>query len=215
MSAKVSDKLMAEGLRRRKKPEAIEADVRGTIVGQMVADAMRVPLHLIQRSPYQVRHFNEAAIEDLMESIRDTGGLITPVVLRPSGEVNYELIAGHTRFEACKRLGFTDIPAVVRPMSDSEAAKALAADNMTRKDLSDFEIFKQLSLLFAQEYLKSNTEASRLLGRSRQDIIRYMAFARMPQEVIELLERDPTFIGASAGCKRRTTRTPSLSSSSS
>jgi ParB family chromosome partitioning protein len=89
------------------------------------------------------------------------------------------------------------VPAYVREYTDSEAAKALAADNLTRKDLSDFEIFKQLNVLFAHGYVKSNSEASHLLGRTRQDIIRYQAFGKMPAEVIELLEANPKLLGAS------------------
>ena len=194
---KISDSELAAGLRQRKKPETIIAEVRETIVSQMHADAMRLPVEKIFSSPYQVRQITEQTLEDLMESIRDTGGLITPVVVRPLGE-QYELIAGHTRYLACVRLGYIDIPAVVRPMADAEAARALAADNLTRKDLADFEIFKQLNTLFAAGFLKSNSEASRLLGRSRQDIIRYQAFGQLPSEVIDLLDFQPNLIGAAA-----------------
>jgi ParB family chromosome partitioning protein len=83
-------------------------------------------------------------------------------------------------------------------MADAEAARALAADNLTRKDLADFEIFKQLNTLFAAGFLKSNSEASRLLGRTRQDIIRYQAYGQLPPEVIELLDAQPDLIGAAA-----------------
>ena len=194
---KISDKELAAGLRQRKKPETIAAEVRETIVSQMHADAMRLPMEKLIASPYQVRQITEQTLEDLMESIRDTGGLITPVIVRPLGE-QYELIAGHTRYLACARLGYTEIPAVIRPMADAEAARALAADNLTRKDLADFEIFKQLNTLFAAGFLKSNSEASRLLGRTRQDIIRYQAYGQLPPEVIDLLDAQPDLIGAAA-----------------
>lgn len=191
---KISDKDLEAGLRQRKRPETIAEEVRETIVSQMQADAMRLPIDKIVRSPYQVRHINELAIEDLMGSIVDTGGLITPIVVRQIGET-FELIAGHTRFEACRRLGYPDIPAVIRSMSDAEAARALAADNLTRKDLTDFEIFKQLQKLFSAGFVKSNSEAGRLLGRTRQDIIRYNAFGQLPAEVSQLLEETPGLIG--------------------
>ena len=194
--SKISDKDLAAGLRQRKKPETIAAEVRDTIVSQMHADAMKLPVDKILPSPFQVRQITEQTLEALMESIKDTGGLITPIVVRPSAD-GYELIAGHTRYLACVRLGYAEIQAVVRPMSDAEAARALAADNLTRKDLSDFEIFKQLSALFAAGFLKSNSEASRLLGRTRQDIIRYQAFGELPSEVIELLDSQPNLVGAS------------------
>lgn len=157
----------------------------------------RIPLSAIVPSPFQVRHVDDQAIDDLAESIRDTQGLITPVVVRALADGKYELIAGHTRFAACQRLGETSIPAIVRRMSDADAAKALAADNLTRKDLTDFETFKQIHLLEVKEFVRTNSEIARLLGRSRQDVIRYKAFGRLPAEVIDLLERDPALVGAS------------------
>ncbi len=73
-------------------------------------------------------------------------------------------------------------------MSDAEAAKALAADNMIRADLTDYEISKQLKILFDKEFVKSNSEAARLLGHSRQNIIRYRAFDELPKEIHDLLD---------------------------
>ncbi|MDD4930232.1 MAG: ParB/RepB/Spo0J family partition protein [Gallionella sp.] len=195
--SRVSDQDLAAGLRQRKKPETIAEEVRHTIVSQMHADAMRLPLDKISASPYQVRQINEQTLEDLMESIRNTGGLITPVIVRPIDQ-GYELVAGHTRFLAYIRLGYPDIPAVVRLMNNAEASRALAADNLTRKDLTDYEIFKLLDTLMSDGYLKSNSEAGRLLGRSRQDIIRYLAYGKLPAEIITLLEQQPALIGAAA-----------------
>lgn len=183
------DSVASAGKATSPSPEMPEPAVAGD------EQARKITIDSIQRSPYQVRHIDDLAIEDLMESIKDTKGLITPIVVRTIAD-GYELIAGHTRLEACRRLGYEVVPAIVRDMDDSQAAKALAADNMTRKDLTDFEIFKQLNVLFAKNYLKSNSEASRLLGKTRQDIIRYQAFGKLPADVIELLERDPSLLGA-------------------
>ena len=55
---------------------------------------------------------------------------------------------------------------------------------------------KSFAILFANGFLKSNSEASRLLGRTRQDIIRYQAFGKLPQAVIEILDKQPDLIGA-------------------
>jgi ParB family chromosome partitioning protein len=195
--SKISDQDLAIGLRQRKNPATIAEEVKHTIVSQMHLDAMRLPLEKISASPYQVRHISEQTLEDLMESIRHTGGLITPIIVRPIDQ-GYELIAGHTRFLAYTRLGYADIPAVVRPMNNEEATRALAADNLTRQDLADYEIFKLLDILFFEGYLKSNSEASRLLGRSRQDIIRYQSYKKLPVEIIMLLEQRPSLIGAAA-----------------
>lgn len=193
--SKVSDKDLSDGLRTRRKPAEIDAEVQTTIVSQMVADAMRIPLDQIRPSRYQVRTLDEEALEDLMASIVDTKGLITPIVVRPHNEGGYELVAGHTRYTACQRLGYSDISAVVRLMTDAEAAIALVADNLTRKDLSDYEIHKHLQDLRSNGFLRSQIDAARLLGRSRADIQRYEAFGKLPDAVIELLETYPSLIG--------------------
>ena len=175
-------------------PKAVES-VAAVATG--IDSESNIALQDIVASPFQVRHVDDQAIDDLAESIRDTQGLITPIVVRALASGKYELIAGHTRYAACQRLGHLSIPAIVREMSDAEAAKALAADNLTRKDLTDFETFKQINLLEVKEFVRTNSEIARLLGRSRQDVIRYKAFGRLPAEVIDLLERDPALIGAS------------------
>ena len=194
--SKVSDKDLAAGLRSRKKPDELEAEVRSsTVLGRMMADALRIPLSSIQTSPYQVRQLDDTVVEDLMSSIVDTDGIISPVIVRPLPDGMYELVAGHTRLEACKRLGHPDIQAIVRPLSDAEAGRALAADNLARKDLCDYEIHKQLKVLFSNNFLKSNSEAARLLGRTRQDIIRYNSFGKLPPSVIDLLESNKSLIG--------------------
>lgn len=196
--SKISEKDLAAGLRSRRKPSAIEEEVRSSsVMGQMINDALRIPIDAICPSPFQVREVTEQAIEDLMSSIVDTDGLITPVVVRPIADGRYELIAGHTRYQACKRLGYTDIPAIVRQFSDQDAARALAADNLAREDLSDYEIFKQLKSLFEFGFVKSNSEASRLIGRTRQDVIRYNCYGKLPAAVLEILENNKQLIGAS------------------
>ncbi|SDH73599.1 ParB/RepB/Spo0J family partition protein [Propionivibrio dicarboxylicus] len=197
--SKISEKDLAAGLRNRRNPRVIEEEVRSsTVMGQMINDALRIPIAAIRPSPFQVREVTEQAIEDLMSSIVDTDGLISPVIVRPVPEGCYELIAGHTRYEACKRLGHTDIPAIVRQFSDQDAARALAADNLAREDLSDYEIFKQLKSLFELGFVKSNSEASSLIGRTRQDVIRYNCFGKLPSRVLEMLEANKQLLGASA-----------------
>lgn len=179
-------------------PETAEVEVgpTGSSPAPVSEGKVEIPLARIQSSPFQVRFHDDLAVEELMESIKDTQGLITPVVVRPLADGQFEAVAGHTRIEACRRLGYATVPAVVRAMDEATAAKALAADNLTRKDLSDYEIHKQLQVLFSREFIRSNSEASRLLGRSRQDVIRYQSYGRLPDMVLRLLETSPSLLGA-------------------
>ena len=90
---------------------------------------------LVRPSPFQVRSVADSDyIETLMASIVQSG-VISPVVVRMLDSSNYEVIAGHHRLEACRRLGHENVPVFVRHMTDSEAACALASDNFVRKEL--------------------------------------------------------------------------------
>ena len=87
--------------------------------------------------PFKVQEGEE--LDRLMESIEKSGVLV-PVLVRPAADGNYEMISGHRRMAACKALGITELPAVVRNLSDEEwkraawAASAIAGTNIYLND---------------------------------------------------------------------------------
>ncbi|MBX6394656.1 MAG: ParB/RepB/Spo0J family partition protein, partial [Alicyclobacillaceae bacterium] len=94
---------------------------RGETGKEPVEQVQEVPVDQIVPSPYQPRvSFDEQGLEELSQTIR-THGMIQPIVVRQKGG-RYELIAGERRLRAAKRLGLTTVPAIVREMSDSQAA---------------------------------------------------------------------------------------------
>src|SRR4051812_48551043 len=91
----------------------------------------QIPVAEIVPSPYQPRTlFHEERIEELCQTIR-VHGVIQPIVVRRKGQ-SYELIAGERRLRAVKKLGMTTVPAVIRNMSDSQAASASLIENLQR-----------------------------------------------------------------------------------
>ncbi|WP_160172305.1 ParB/RepB/Spo0J family partition protein [Cupriavidus sp. SK-3] len=104
--------------------------------------SINIPVDMIRSSPYRCRLGNdEAHIEKLMASISEIG-LVTPIVVRrmtitdtrapleqTSDNTTFELVAGHYRTEAFRRMGRATIPGIVRSLSDAEAARALTVDN--------------------------------------------------------------------------------------
>ncbi len=194
----ISDKDMAAGLRTRKKQAIIDADVRATIAGHMHTDALRIPIDAIRPSPFQSRKISDSTVEDMMASITGTDGIISPIIVRPIGENEYELVSGHTRHLACKRLGYTDIPAVVKPMKDADAAKALTTDNVARTDLTDYELFLHIQMLINNGFVRSNSETARLLCKDRADIIRIRSYANLPEAVLEIMDVERNLLGRGA-----------------
>jgi len=160
------------------------------------ASTTELAVALIRSSPFQVRAVADSDyIETLMASIVQSG-VISPVVVRMLDASNYEVIAGHHRLEACRRLGQENVPVVVRHMTDSEAACALASDNFVRKELSDYERYKHAKLLKDHAFCKTNSEIGQVLGVSRQLVGFLFAFEDFPAGAKAILEVNPKILGA-------------------
>lgn len=150
----------------------------------------------IVSSPYQVRVASgEESIEALVTSI-STEGVISPIVVRMLDSSMYEIVAGHNRLEACRRLGYKTVPVVVCALSDAEAARALTSDNFVRRDLSDYERFKHAKLLKEKGFCKTNSEIGQVLGVSRQLVGFLFAFGDFPESAIRILDSSPAILGA-------------------
>ena len=206
---KISVQDLAAGAASRRRPDDIDADVQTTIygkAGQEVAAPKMVKLAEIVASRYQSRaRMDEAYMETLVEGIR-MEGLHDPIILRPlapaEGEKKcdsitprFELVAGHHRVEAFRRLGRTEIPAFIRALSDAEAARALTTENTNRKNLAHWELFKHMQMLRDVGAIRYNTELARLLNIDRTAIPQLDAFGLLPQAAKDLLDDNPELFG--------------------
>ena len=165
-------------------------------------DFARLPVTSIAPSRFQVRAVaDDGYIETLMSSIGESG-VISPIVVRPlpknaALESNaYEIVAGHHRFEACRRLGHSDVNVIIKHLMDAEAACALASDNLVRKDLDDYERFKHAKMLRDNHFCRTNTEIGVVLGVSRTLVSFLMAFDVFPAGAKAILETHPGILGA-------------------
>ena len=163
----------------------------------------RLPVAAIVHSRFQVRAVaDDEYIESLMLSIQESG-VISPIVVRPLPKKEeeqptaYEIVAGHHRFEACRRLGHSKVNVTVKDMSDAAAARALASDNLVRKDLDDYERFKHAKMLKEHGFCKSNSEIGVVLGVSRTLVSFLMAFDAFPAGAKAVLETHRGILGAS------------------
>lgn len=157
---------------------------------------VEIAVSSIRTSPYQVRVVADTDyIETLMASIAQSG-VISPIIVRPLDSSNYEVIAGHHRLEACRRLGFTTVPVLVRQLSNAQAACALTSDNFVRKELFDYERYKHAKLLKEHGFCKTNSEIGEVLGVSRQLVGFLFAFDDYPSGAKAILEVNPKVLGA-------------------
>ncbi|HEV7674525.1 MAG TPA: ParB/RepB/Spo0J family partition protein [Candidatus Angelobacter sp.] len=154
---------------------------------QSAASTQEIAVDSIDPNPYQTRRrINEAALEELAESIR-ASGVVQPVVLRPAANGRYQLVAGERRWHASKRAGKTTIPAVVRQISNEQAMEITIIENLQREDLNPVEqarAFERLSREFGmtQEQIATRT------GKDRASIANFIRLLKLPEEIQNALE---------------------------
>ena len=144
-----------------------------------------IPIDSLSSSPYQPRrNFDEAKMQELADSIR-ARGVLQPLLVRPK-DAGFEIIAGERRWRAAQMAGLHEIPALIRALSDDEAAAAAIIENVQRTDLDpveEAEGYKRLSTDFAltQEAIAEAT------GKSRSYIANAVRLLTLPEEVLEML----------------------------
>src|ERR1051326_1449690 len=149
--------------------------------------AQEVLVDSIDANPYQTRRrINEAALEELAESIR-ASGVVQPVVLRPGPNGRFQLVAGERRWHASKRAGKTTIPAVIRQISNEQAIEITIIENLQREDLNPIEQAKAFERLSREFGLTQEQIASRT-GKDRASISNFVRLLKLPEDVQNALE---------------------------
>jgi ParB family chromosome partitioning protein len=149
--------------------------------------AQEVLIDSIDANPYQTRRrTNEAALEELAESIRSSG-VVQPVVLRPGPNGRFQLVAGERRWHASKRAGKTTIPAVIRQISNEQAMEITIIENLQREDLNPIEQAKAFERLSREFGLTQEQIASRT-GKDRASIANFIRLLKLPEALQDALE---------------------------
>ena len=127
------------------------------------------------------REFDEAALEELRESIA-RHGILQPLSVRPVGDGKYELIAGERRLRAARLAGRATVPVVVRTASDAEMAEMALIENIQREDLNPIVEARAYEQLLTKFRL-SQEELARRVARSRSAIANSVRLLRLAEEV--------------------------------
>lgn len=160
-----------------------------------------VPVNKIRPNPWQPRtSFAEAKLRELADSIKEVG-LMQPVLVRrvtlQDGEEYFELIAGERRWRAHQLLELADIKVIITQATDADMAVMALTENISREELTDFEIGKGLRR--AEREFPDRKRMAEAMGLSRSSLYRYLAFEQLPAFMLHDLERSPgLFSGASA-----------------
>ena len=157
-------------------------------------DSVReVEVARIRPNPAQPRqHFDEEALAELAESIRQHG-VLQPILLRPAGE-DYELIAGERRWRAAQRAQLHSIPALVREHDDSGSAELALIENVQREDLNAIEEAEGYQALVAR-FGHTQDNVAKLVGKSRSHVANLLRLLDLPEQVRLMLLRGDISMG--------------------
>ncbi len=135
----------------------------------------------IKANPYQPRKiFDEDAIQELSASIKEHG-ILQPIILRKVG-TTYEIVVGERRFRAAQMAGLTEVPAVVRILTDEETMEFAILENLQREDLTPIEEAEAYQSLMENLGLTQEQLAFRL-GKSRPHIANHVRLLSLPEKV--------------------------------
>jgi ParB family chromosome partitioning protein len=174
-------------------PATADTNSHSAVLPEVFAQAaggqavVQISLEQIEHNPYQTRyHFDKDALEELAESIR-ANGVVQPVVVRPATEGKYLLILGERRCRASKLAGKTTIPAIVRKVSDQQAAEMTVVENLQRQDLNCMEQAAAFAKL-SRDFGLTQEQIGQRVGVSRESVSNYMRLLKLPGTVMQYLQ---------------------------
>lgn len=162
------------------------------VTGHAADSLQNIPLELLQRGQYQPRvDMRQDTLENLANSIKSQG-IVQPIVARLLKRQNgktqrYEIVAGERRWRAAKMAGLTEIPAVVRDVSDDAAIATALIENIQRENLNPLEEAAALERLI-REFGLTHQEGADAIGRSRASVSNLLRLLELSDKVKPLLE---------------------------
>lgn len=148
-----------------------------------------LPITWIQPGAFQPRRkFDDAAIKELADSIRERG-IFQPLIVRamPDASNSYEIIAGERRWRAAQLAGLHEVPVIVRAMTDREAMEIGLIENVQRQDLSPLEEAEGYRRLI-DEFNHQMDELGKVVGKSRSHINNMVRLLTLPLPVKQMIE---------------------------
>ena len=132
----------------------------------------------IQKNPYQPRkEFSEEKIKELAQSIKENG-LIQPIIVRQSPVIGYEILAGERRYRASIAAGLSEVPVIIKKLSDQDMMIHSIIENLQREDLNPIEEAKAYQSLIDKGY--THAEIADKMGKSRPYITNLVRLLTLP-----------------------------------
>ncbi|MCG1909119.1 ParB/RepB/Spo0J family partition protein [Staphylococcus epidermidis] len=145
-----------------------------------------IELELIRPNPYQPRKtFEEERLNDLASSIQQHG-ILQPIVLRQTVK-GYYIVVGERRFRASKLAGLTEMPAIIKELSDEDMMELAIIENLQREDLNAIEEAESYKKMMTDLNI-TQQEVARRLGKSRPYIANMLRLLQLPKNVAQMVQ---------------------------
>lgn len=174
-----------------KKPTGLGRGL-GALLGDDVlktdsSGSLNLPISQVESCSSQPRkHFDEASLAELAESIREHG-IIQPLTVRKLSSGYYQIIAGERRWRAARLAGLQEVPVIVIEADDRKAAELAMIENLQREDLNPMEEAAGFQSLI-ETYHMTQEEAARRVGKSRSAVTNALRLLGLAPSVRKLVE---------------------------
>ena len=156
--------------------------------GNTINKVVQIQIDNLVPSRFQPRqNFDENALNDLVDSIREKG-VLQPLLVRPSPEKEgvFEIIAGERRFRASKKAGLVQLPVIIKEFDDKTALEIALIDNLQRENLNPLEEAKAYVRLM-DDFKYTQEELARVVGKSRSYVANMMRLLELPTSIQNML----------------------------
>jgi len=154
-----------------------------------VGDVGKLPVAAIVPNPMQPRRvFTDTELEDLTASIKENG-LLQPLVVRPAptSSDRFELVAGERRFRAVSKLGWTEVPVLVREASDETLLVLALVENLQREALNPLEEAEGYEAL-TERFGMKQADVAKAVGKDRSTVANLVRLLKLPPSIRRLVE---------------------------
>lgn len=159
-------------------------------------EVRRLPVGSIVANPMQPRReFSEPELAELVDSIRENG-LLQPLLVRPDPDRRdrYQLVAGERRFRSIQRLDWTEVPVVIREVSDEALLVLALVENIQREQLGPLEEAEGYRTLIDQ-FEMTQEEVARAVGKERSTVANTLRLLKLPPSIRKMLQADQLSMG--------------------
>lgn len=139
------------------------------------------------------RHFDAAAMDELVESVRERG-VLQPILVRPVGERRYEIVAGERRWRAAAAAQLHEIPVVIRDLDDTAAFEVALIENIQRADLNPVEEAEGFQRLM-HDHGHTQEGLAKIVGKARSHVANLLRLLDLPSEVRSMVAAGDLSLG--------------------